>query len=515
MTSSVEACVENAAPPIRFSRAALFAAACLLLMRVVYAMGPDLFPEEAYYWNYAMHLDFGYLDHPPLVAWLIYLGTAVFGNGEFGVRVFALVCSVITALFTYLTTSFFFGRRSGVMGGLLVQALPFFFMTGLMMTPDSSLTACWAGMLYFLVCAIFDQQTWAWWGVGVCLGLGMLSKYTIALLGPATLLFLVLDPASRVWFRRVAPYGAVALAALIFSPVVIWNAQHQWASFLFQTDGRMAAPMRFSSHQLAASILLFLTPVGLVLAVKSLMGRVKLPEIAHQPLCNNARFLLFTRVFVLTPLTVFLLFSLHHPVKLNWTGPLWLALVPMLAVQLSRAKSGGSFLSRHGWPVSVAVLGVLYLGLLHYLTFGIPGVAYHSKMELLPVGWSEMGRALSAQKADCSGENNGKTLIVGLDRNFIASEAAFYQTDPTESVRETAGAHLFGGIGLMYGTWFPPKDQEGAMLLLVSFKASDLKRHRIQKQCENLGPIKEYWLERDGVKIRPYYTRTAFNYHSR
>jgi dolichol-phosphate mannosyltransferase len=48
---------------------------------------PELLPEEAYYWNYSRHLDIGYLDHPPMVAWLIRLGTMVFGQNEFGVRI--------------------------------------------------------------------------------------------------------------------------------------------------------------------------------------------------------------------------------------------------------------------------------------------------------------------------------------------------------------------------------------------------------------------------------------------
>ena len=50
-----------------------------------------MMPEETYYWNYARHLSFGYLDHPPMVAWLIRAATAVFGQNEFGVRAGALL----------------------------------------------------------------------------------------------------------------------------------------------------------------------------------------------------------------------------------------------------------------------------------------------------------------------------------------------------------------------------------------------------------------------------------------
>jgi dolichol-phosphate mannosyltransferase len=59
-------------------------------LRLVYQGSVELLPEEAYYWNYSRHLDIGYLDHPPMVAWLIRAGTAVFGQSQFGVRAGAL-----------------------------------------------------------------------------------------------------------------------------------------------------------------------------------------------------------------------------------------------------------------------------------------------------------------------------------------------------------------------------------------------------------------------------------------
>jgi len=55
-------------------------------LRLLYAKLVELLPEETYYWNYSRHLDIGYLDHPPMVAWLIRAGSAAFGDGEFGVR---------------------------------------------------------------------------------------------------------------------------------------------------------------------------------------------------------------------------------------------------------------------------------------------------------------------------------------------------------------------------------------------------------------------------------------------
>ena len=319
----------DAAAVVWRRHAALLVAGGLLALRVAYLPWINLFPEEAYYWNYAQHLDYGYLDHPPMVAWLIRLGVACFGHNEFGVRFFALVCSLVTSFFAFRLTALMYGHKVGEAAVLLVQLLPFFFMSGWIMTPDAPLTACWAGTLYFLARIVFDGNARAWWGVGACLGMGMLSKYTVALLGPATLLFLWLDPSSRGWFRRVAPYGSVLLAVAIFSPVTVWNSAHHWASFAFQSTGRLHESRRFALPSLAGSILLLLTPLGVVLASQSLHTNQdeSLPGIRQRR---------FARVFTLVPLLVFTVFSLVHRVKLNWTGPLWLAVVPQIAARLSR-----------------------------------------------------------------------------------------------------------------------------------------------------------------------------------
>jgi dolichol-phosphate mannosyltransferase len=483
-------------------RGAFIVAAALLLLRVAYFPRIDLYPEEAYYWNYAAHLDIGYLDHPPMVAWLIHLGTRVFGDNEFGVRAGLVVCSVITSIFVFRLTALLFDRHIAVSAVLLVQVLPFFFLTGFMITPDAPLTACWAGALYFLARALLQEMPGAWLGLGVCLGVGLLSKYSIALLGLATLVFLVVDRQARHWWWHPAPYVAVALALAIFSPVIIWNAQHGWASFAFQSAGRIAEKWRFSLHELLLAVLVMLTPVGLVLVWKCLRG-------VSSRSSADARRLLFARVFTLLPLSVFLLFSLTHRVKLNWTGPLWLAVIPAIAALLADLRGG---VLHRAWLASLTILVIAYLTFLQYLATGLPGMSYLSAIELLPVGWSEMGRALEAQRAAIPRPANGRVLLVGLDRNFIASEAAFYHSHKREAIREITSVHLFGGRGLMYEFWFPPKEQWGAMLLLVSFQRSDLDAARVRARCASLGPIDDHWLERNGRRVCQYYTRVAENY---
>src|SRR5580692_8752144 len=241
-------------------------------LRVLYSGQIELIPEEAYYWNYSRHLDIGYLDHPPMVAWLIKLGTLLFGDTEFGVRFGALCCGTVSSCFIYRLTRNVFGESSALLALSLAQVLPFFFMAGMIMTPDAPLTAAWAASLYFLERALIAGRRRAWIWAGLSVGLGLLSKYTIAMLGAGTFLFMALDPTSRRWFRRWEPYAAVGIAAAVFAPVLIWNAQHDWASFAFQTSRRLAEAPQFALHKLIASALILITPTGVLAVGAALLG---------------------------------------------------------------------------------------------------------------------------------------------------------------------------------------------------------------------------------------------------
>lgn len=486
--------------------------AALVLLRLVFLPLTDLFPEEAYYWCYARHLDLSYLDHPPLVAWLIYLGTALLGDTELGVRLFAIISSLVASFFIFRLTDLFHGRHAAWIAVLLLQVLPFFFMIGFMMTPDAPLTACWAGALYFLARAAFSKRRLSWLGVGICMGLGMLSKYTIGLVGVAALAFLLVDRPARIWWRRCAPYGSVLLGIALFTPVLWWNATHDWASFAFQSADRVSQARRFSTHELFGSILALLTPLGALLALQALFPKAPRAESAVRRV-GAARRLVFAQVFTVVPLAVFILYSLFHRVKLNWTGPLWLAAIPCVAALIVRLFDGSGRLMQRGAVATLVLLVISYAALSQYLVSGLPGLGYSANIDLLPVGWPELGRALEQRKTELR-RISEKCAIVGLDRNFIAAEATFYQADRARSLRETTGRHLFGEPSLMYEYWFPPRSLNGAALLLVSFERKDFDDPRIAARCETLGPIEEAWLQRGGKRICPYYTQVAVNYRS-
>jgi dolichol-phosphate mannosyltransferase len=480
-------------------------------LRLAYLGSVELLPEETYYWNYSRHLDIGYLDHPPMVAWLIRLGTAAFGQSQFGVRIGALCSAVIASIFIYRLTRNLLGEAAATAALTLAQILPFFFLSGLLMTPDAPLTAAWAASLYYLERALVAGRSDAWWRAGLALGIGAISKYSIALLVPVTLVFMVWDRDSRRWWRRWEPYAAALLALAVFSPVILWNAQHDWASFAFQTSRRLAEVPRFALHKLLASALVLITPTG-VLAVAAALLCAK-SEAAGDSGASRQR--LFLNTAILIPLAVFAAFSLRHEVKLDWTGAPWVAALPVMAAGMIPAGTtlrGLRAWIRAAWTPTLVAMLLIYGAGLHYLTLGLPGLGYGRHIELVPVGWRDLSLRISQIAAGVRRENGADPLIVGMDRYAIASEVAFYGAEQTKSAVATSSAHLFGGIGLMYERWTPPQAEVGRTLLLVAWDPRDLAGTAIESRAERLGPVEDDVLTRDGQVVRHYYYRVAYNY---
>ena len=133
----------------RLRQAAILSIAYLLALRLVYLGQVELIPQEAYYWNYAEHLDLGYLDHPPLVAWLIAAAKHLHGS-EFFVRLPAVASWALMLVFSFRYAQDLAGQATALRTALLATVLPYFFAVGVFVTPDSPLAAAWAAALFYL-----------------------------------------------------------------------------------------------------------------------------------------------------------------------------------------------------------------------------------------------------------------------------------------------------------------------------------------------------------------------------
>ncbi len=511
----------------RFKATAIGSVAALVLLKLLYLGLPELMEQEAYYWNYAMHPDLSYLDHPPLAALLIWLGTAIFGVTEFGVRIGAYLSWFVTAFFVYRLSCDMIGKTAAWGGVLLVAILPLYFGTGFVATPDSPLHAAWAAYIYFLYRALLRHSSRAWIGVGISLGIGLLSKYTIVLTGPGVLLFMLLDKKARHWLLRPQPYGAVLLALILFTPVLIWNYQHDWVSFLFQGEQRVSGRLFFSADRLFGYIAMLLTPAGLMgLLYFFLNGNSffnKLPgydqEVRRKGIERRYLFLLMLTV---SPLAVFAVFSLTREVKLNWTSPLWLAVLPFLGCTIAplyrQISSRLLHFVHHIWKWFSVILVAGYCLFLHYAVLGLPGVPFNTDIFLM--GWNDLAKKIESIVDEVEEFSGERPVVVGMNPYQISSGLAFYRAklnrDDAEeqrlSIEETLGWHLFGWKGLMYEYWAEPENYVGRDIVAVATSAIRVEFPYFQNRFQIMNNIHSIDVYKNDRFAGRYFFRVVHQY---
>ncbi len=223
------------------------------VLRLVMAAIVPIVPDEAYYWEWSRHLAAGYFDHPAAIAVLIRAGTLIAGNTPFGVRCVAVLVGTIATVAAVALAQRFGGAVAAQRAAWAVLAMPLAGAGLVLATPGRrAIGVPWPRASHGRSWRSSSTRPIAWWAAaGLALGCGLESKYTAVLFGVG--IALALEPArSREQWRRPGPYVAILVAAVVFLPVVLWNAGHRWISFRFQLQLRL--PPRGTATSSTASV---------------------------------------------------------------------------------------------------------------------------------------------------------------------------------------------------------------------------------------------------------------------
>jgi 4-amino-4-deoxy-L-arabinose transferase-like glycosyltransferase len=233
------------------TRAAIAVILGALALRLALALVIGLGTDEIYTVAVARQLSLSYFDHPPLHQWITHASTLMLGEGRQTRAPFILLFAG-TSWLLFLITRRLFGASAGLWAVAALNLSAFFTLSaGSWIVPDGALLFFLALAVWALARQLFplDHETprpWLHWLIaGAALGLSGLSKYHGVLVALGAALFLVGTARRRKALTHPAPWAGAALAALIISPVLIWNARHGWASFLFQagrSQGEGVAP---------------------------------------------------------------------------------------------------------------------------------------------------------------------------------------------------------------------------------------------------------------------------------
>jgi 4-amino-4-deoxy-L-arabinose transferase-like glycosyltransferase len=389
----------------------------LTALRVIYASVLELRTDEAYYWTWSKENVLSFLDHPPMIAWFIRFGTAIFGDTNLGVRFAGIVAMLVTQLLLAdivrrVTHDF----RAVVLAVLMPEAAVYYGLLMAKVSPDVALIPFAVAMAWALV-RLNESGDARWWlAAGVFAGLSLLSKFTAVMLFPAVLAFMLVPDWRRRWLLSPYPWLAGLIAVVLFLPVLIWNGQHDWASFRFQLV-RAVATHDLSLRTVGDYIGLQFALVGFILLPVVLSG---LALTAWRGYRRRDAVAILLSTAVIVPFFYFLLKSLTLRVGDTWPMFMWPIGFAATAINIAMLPREGfptwMIKSTVSWAYAAIASGIVMVVLV-FLYYVVSPWNFAGRTD--PIG-GEAGYQQVVDRAQAELQKIGATWIATTDYRTYA-----------------------------------------------------------------------------------------------
>ena len=396
---------------------AVLVIAAMTVLRIVYASAIELRTDEAYYWTWSKEGALSFLDHPPMIAWFIRFGTAIFGDTALGVRFGGIVAMLVTQLLLAdIVRRLTHDARAIMFAVLMPEAALYYGLLMAKVAPDVAMIPFAVAMMWSLV-RLAQGGDGRWWlAAGLFAGLSMLSKFTAIMFAPAVAAFLLVPDWRWRWLRSPYPYLAVLIAIAVFSPVLIWNAQHDWASFRFQ-GVRATANYGISLRTIGDYIGLQFGLVGFVMLPVVLSGLVMTAWRGYR---TREPVAILMSTAVLVPFLYFFFKSTTLRVGDTWPMFMWpvgFAAAAVNLVMLSREHwSARMIRSSIFWLNTAVVSGIAFVVLVFLYYVAAP---WNFLGKIDPIG-AEAGYEQVAARAQAALDETGATWIATTDYRTYA-----------------------------------------------------------------------------------------------
>ena len=386
--------------------------AALTALRMIYASQIDLRTDEAYYWTWSKENVLSFLDHPPMIAWFIRFGTAIFGDTNFGVRFAGILAMLVTQLLLAdIVRRVTHDVRAVVLAVLMPEAALYYGLLMAKVSPDVALIPFATAMMWALIRLNQSGDARWWLAAGVFAGLALLSKFTVVMMIPAVAAFMLVPGWRRRWLLSPYPWAAALIAVVLFLPVLIWNAGHDWASFRFQSV-RATAAHELSLRTVGDFIGLQFGLVGFILLPVVLSG-LALTAWRGYRRGDAAAILLSTAVIV--PFCYFFWKSLSLRVGDTWPMFMWPVGFAATAINIAMLPREGwpawMIKSTISWAVAAIASGIVFVVLV-FLYYVVTPWNFIGKTD--PVG-GEAGYRLLVRHTEVELKKAGATWIATTD----------------------------------------------------------------------------------------------------
>jgi hypothetical protein len=420
------------------------------IIRSLLAATLELGNDEVYYVLYARYPDWSHFDHPLMVGLVIQLFSLdLLFESEFIIRLSSIVFGAINIWLIYQIGKTIKNEKVGLIAAILyVSSVYATVIAGIFILPDTPQSLFWLLSILLMIRVLplepGDARVKRWMLLlGISLGLGIISKYTTVFLWFGMGLYFILF--RRDWLRSPYVYVAALLSLIIASPILIWNYQNDWISFVFHGSRVNSIGFNIDFHYFFRELfgqILYNNPINFLLIVLSLFaffnGKLYL---------KNA----YLQIIILTSLPLiatFLIISLTRATLPHWTAPSYTTLILIAAVWLDQIKSQ---MIRKTFLISSSslLLLTLLLGFLQ-INFGIISFnddKHYNKLgsndiSLDMIGFEQTGSAFAKIYANDvrNGVMDKHSIMVG-DNWFPLANYDFYVASPL-------GMNSFGIGGL-------------------------------------------------------------------
>jgi hypothetical protein len=374
-----------------------------------------------------------------MIAWMIAIGRLVFGDTALGVRFVPALGSLGTGLALGELSRRLHGNDAARWTSLFFALQPAAVLGSSFAFPDAPLLL-FCSLTLLSVAKALESRRGAWWlAVGVAWGAAMLSKYTAGFLPAVLFLYLLITPRDRGWLKTPWPYLAVLVGIAVFSPVLYWNATHDWASFRFQAvrrfeemEGpRVSGGLKFLAGQWGASL-----PLTFPLAVAATTAAIR----RRTP--NDLLLLCLS----LPLLVFFFIIGFSRASHVFWPLPAYLALAILMGETAARGSSrvADFYRAGRGWIVGVSAAALL-AGTVHFI-HPLPRVpAMHGVYD-----WD----GITERAVQLRSELPAGSFVLGVGKRYLcAAQLAFH----LHSVDQVQAKNLLGEDGLQFAYWAHPE----------------------------------------------------------
>ena len=229
------------------------------VLRIIVASTTGLGIGESYYFRGAVDLQLSYFDQPPLFFWISGLFVKFLGLNNFALRISAVLFFGGTTLLTFLSAKKLFNEWAAFWAALILNmSFVFTLPVAVWYQPDAPLMFFGMLSVYILINIFFyDSEKsgkrkksiiYFWWILlGISVGLASLAKYHSIFIIAGGGLFIILNKENRHWLKHPGLYIAAVISIASLLPVIIWNSENHWISFLFQ-GSRASGSSGFRLH---------------------------------------------------------------------------------------------------------------------------------------------------------------------------------------------------------------------------------------------------------------------------